>query len=212
MLLFRKQLVHFVAEDQHLSALDGLRALSLLWVFSLHAMLLMTWNVETQQRLPGTFFDEVKLSWWAQLPLHGNTGGFFIGSSDGELIGGNSANNFDRKNQKFERNGYKYYKGHWWCISRCLAHVIHTYINCFVAAPGMDSFFVLSGLLISRGYQKVQSNSILERYGIFLLRRFCRIWPMVCAAVLASLLIAGMGFSKFWAKCLKMFSTRDRTA
>lgn len=125
-----KLLIGFKSSDNHLSALDGIRALSLLWVFSLHAMLLEAWDVETQKRRVGPeaeVFQDVKLSAWAQLPLHGNT--------------------------------------------------------------GMDSFFVLSGLLISRGYQGMKSRSCLRRYGTFLVRRIFRIWPMVVAAVAASLLI-----------------------
>ena len=54
---------------------------------------------------------------------------------------------------------------------------------------GMDSFFVLSGLLISRGYQGMKSRSCLRRYGTFLVWRIFRIWPMVVAAVAAGLLI-----------------------
>ena len=53
----------------------------------------------------------------------------------------------------------------------------------------MDSFFVLSGLLISRGYQGMKSRSCLRRYATFLVRRIFRIWPMVVAAVTASVLI-----------------------
>jgi len=63
----------------------------------------------------------------------------------------------------------------------------------------MDAFFVLSGLLMSRAYQKIQSSSIKERYGVFLLRRLCRIWPMVCAAVLASMVFAATGLATFFA-------------
>ncbi|CAL1144582.1 unnamed protein product [Cladocopium goreaui] len=124
----RKQLFHYESSKGHLSALDGLRALALLWVFSLHSLLVETWDVETQKRREIPVFEDLKLQWWAQLPLHGNT--------------------------------------------------------------GMDAFFVLSGLLMSRAYQKIQSSSIKERYGVFLLRRLCRIWPMVCAAVLASMVIS----------------------
>jgi len=40
-------------------------------------MLLEAWDVETQKRRVGPeaeVFQDVKLSAWAQLPLHGNTG------------------------------------------------------------------------------------------------------------------------------------------
>ena len=63
----RKQLFHYESSKGHLSALDGLRALALLWVFSLHSLLVETWDVETQKR------REIPVPWsavtWGSMDL-----------------------------------------------------------------------------------------------------------------------------------------------
>ena len=63
----RKQLCHYESSKGHLSALDGMRALALLWVFSLHSLLVETWDVETQKR------REIPVPWsavtWGSMDL-----------------------------------------------------------------------------------------------------------------------------------------------
>ncbi|CAK9112322.1 Hypothetical protein SCF082_LOCUS52081 [Durusdinium trenchii] len=57
---------------------------------------------------------------------------------------------------------------------------------------GVDAFFVLSGCLMTRSYEKLRKASkqpLWRRYAVFLLCRFFRLWPMVCVAVMASLLM-----------------------
>lgn len=55
---------------------------------------------------------------------------------------------------------------------------------------GVDSFFVLSGMMISSAYLRFDPMTSLPLHiALFLLRRFFRIWPMVVAAVLAGYLL-----------------------
>lgn len=114
------------SDEDRLSALDGVRALALLWVFALHSAQIPMWVPPSSMKISEVYI-ELKQQWWFQSTIQGGT--------------------------------------------------------------GVDVFFVLSGLLISSGYQRIKDPSFFKRYGSFLSRRFFRIWPMVFAAVMTSVLM-----------------------